>query len=919
MEKKLFLLDAYALIYRAYYAFIKNPRINSKGLNTSAIYGFINTLDEILKNEKPTHIAVVFDPNTPTFRHEMYPDYKAQRPPTPEGIKDAVPYIKEILRGFNIPSIVVDGYEADDTIGTMAKMAEKEGFTVYMMTPDKDYCQLVSENIKLYKPTRSRKPAEVWGLSEVKANYSIEKPEQFIEILTLWGDTSDNIPGVPGVGEKTAIKLISKYKTIEGVYKNINKLKGKQKENILKSKELLEISRKLVTIALDVPVKFNEDELKLKPYDKEALIKTFTELEFKSVINRLFPSETQTVQTNLFGQAEIPIQQSHEPNMFKTINDIAKNYHLIDNTIDLKKLIEQLQQQPELCFDTETTSLNTHDAELVGIAFSTKKDEAFFVFIPEIKEHTTEYIELLKPLLENEQIAKIGQNLKYDIEVLKNYNIQVKGKIIDTMLAHYLLHPEQKHNLDSLSEKYLNYQPVSIETLIGKKGKQQLSMRAVKKEKLKDYACEDADLTLQLKTIFIPKLKQENLLNLFDTIENPLVYVLADMEYTGVKIDTETLKKYAKELTKKITQIEKEIIEMAGVSFNIASPKQLGEVLFDKMKIVENAKKTKTKQYSTSEQELQKIADKHPIITKILEYRSYKKLLSTYVESLPELINKKTEKIHTSYNQAVTTTGRLTSTHPNLQNIPIKTQDGREIRKAFIPSDENYQLLSADYSQIELRLMAHFCNDENMRHAFQNKLDIHTATASKIFNVSETEVTKEMRSKAKSANFGIIYGISAFGLSQNLNVSRSEAKELIDNYFKSYPKIKEYIDQQIQNAREKGYVETLSGRKRNLPDINSQNSLVRGIAERNAINAPIQGTAADIIKIAMINVYKEFTRQKLQSKLIMQVHDELIVNAHKNEIETVSEIIKNCMENAYQLNVPLTIEMGVGKNWLEAH
>ncbi len=918
-EKKLFLLDAYSLIFRAYYAFIKNPRINSSGLNTSAMLGFTNTLDDILKKEKPTHIAIAFDLPSPTFRREIYPQYKANRSPTPEDIIKAVPYIKEIVKGFNIPIYEMEGFEADDVIGTLAKQAEKKGFTVYMMTPDKDYVQLISENIFMYKPKKGGNSAEIVGLKEVKEKYKIENPEQFIDILTLWGDNVDNIPGVPGVGEKTAIKLISRFNSIDNLYRNLVKLKGKQKENIAKSKDLVKISKQLVTIDINVPVEYNEDECKIKDIDQNKLKGIFDELEFVALARRLFSEpkqETEAVKNSLFDFSET--NTDSQISTFSTIKDIEHNYHYVDSGEKRLDLIELLNKTTEFCFDTETTGINPNESELVGISFSFKNHEAYYVPIPSVQTEALQIVSEFKDVFENSKIKKIGQNIKYDILMLKWYNVDVQGELFDTMIAHYLIHPDSRHNLTKLSESYLQYTPVSIEELIGKKGKQQRTMRTVSVEKIKDYACEDADITWQLKPLIEKELIDNNLHKLAMEVEMPLIYVLADMEKQGVKIDKNKLDKYSEELREKIVELQTEIHILAETEFNISSPKQLGEILFDRMKIIDNPKKTKTKQYSTGEAELVKLKNKHVIIEKILNFRSLKKLLTTYVNSLPKLINKRTDRIHTSFNQAVVTTGRLSSNNPNLQNIPIRTEDGRKIRTAFVPSVEDNVLLSADYSQIELRLMAHLSQDENMIEAFGEQKDIHSETAAKIFKVDINDVDRDMRAKAKSANFGIIYGISSFGLAQNLNIKRAEAKELIDGYFASYSKVKEYMNKCIDEARKKAYVSTIEGRKRYLRDINSRNHLLRSNAERNAINAPIQGSAADIIKKAMISIHAKI-KSKYKSKMILQVHDELVFDVKKSELDDITKIVKQEMENAVDLTVKLTIEHGVGSNWLESH
>lgn len=915
--KQIFFLDAYALIYRAYYAFIKNPRFNSKGENTSAVLGFMNTLDEIIKTEKPSHIAVVFDPPGPTFRKQIFDQYKANRDATPEDIKKSIPHIKELLKYLNIKSVEIENFEADDTIGTLAKKAEKNGFEVFMMTPDKDYAQLVSENIYMYKPRRGNSKPEVLGKKEICEYYKIDKPEQFIDILALWGDTADNISGVPGVGEKTSITLISKFKTIEGVYENINKLKGKQKENIENSKEIVKLSRELVTIRLDVPVEFNENEFLIQKPDYEKLNAKLDELEFRALKQKISPLQGTIAQGNLFGDPEIIIKSQNSN--FENIESTEHNYYVIDTVEKRNKLINKLKSLKEFCFDTETTSTEAIKAKLVGISFSFKEHEAYYIPIPENPKGAELIINDFKFIFEDKNIKKIGQNIKYDINVLKNYNIDVKGELFDTMLAHYLLFPEKRHNLTILSQEYLKYTPVPIENLIGKKGKNQRSMRNVSIDKISKYAAEDADLTFRLKNILEKKLIENDLSELAYKIEFPLIYVLSDMEYTGVKIDSKKLKLLEEDIIEQIKISEKSIYTQAGEEFNISSPKQLGIVLFEKLKIISNPKLTKTKQYSTEESELQKLKNTHIIVGEILNYRSLSKLYSTYIAALPKLINSSTKKIHTSYNQAVTTTGRLSSTNPNLQNIPIRTQEGRKIREAFVPSEDDNIIIAADYSQIELRIMAHLSNDQNMLDAFKNSEDIHTATAAKIFSVSESLVTREMRSTAKSANFGIIYGISSFGLAQNLSISKSEAKEIIDNYFKTYPEVRKYMSKCIDDARNNGSVKTLLGRKRNLVNINSRNSIVRGNDERNAINAPIQGTSADIIKLAMINCYKKFAENNLKSKMIMQVHDELIFDVKKSEEEKVINIIKQEMENVIKLNVKLTIDIGQGNCWLEAH
>ncbi len=920
-KKTLFLLDAYALIYRAYYAFIRAPRVNSKKLNTSAIYGFTNSLLEVLQKENPTHLAVAFDPAGPTFRHEMYEPYKAQREATPEDIKLAVPYIKQLLEALNIPILEVMGYEADDVVGTISLKAEKAGFEVFMMTPDKDYAQLVSERVKMYKPRTKGGGNDIMGIPEVQEKFGIEEPQQVIDILALMGDASDNIPGCPGIGEKGAKDIISKYKSINGIYQRIDEFKGKRKENLVNFKEQVELSYTLATISREVPVEFNEEDLKVCEPNKDKLFPLLEELEFKSMMPRFgAPAQTSApaTQGDLFGQPQVEETPEFTAN-FKTISDIDHAYYLVDNEQAYASLAAELSVQKEYCFDTETTGLDAISAELVGISFSWKEHESYYVPIPEQKDKAQEIINKFKLVLEDEKILKIGQNLKYDILVLKKYGIEVKGNIFDTMVAHHLALPGLKSSMDFMAETYLGYSPVKIEELIGKKGKNQLSFRQVEIEKAKEYAAEDADITLQLKYFLEPKLKESGLEELFYQTEMPLLLVLAEMEATGVKLDVDELNTFAVKLKERIIVLEKEIIEIAGMNFNIASPKQVGEVLFEHLKIDAKAKKTKSGQYSTNEETLNKLKGKHEIVDKILEYRGLKKLLSTYVEALPALVNNKTGKIHTTYNQAMVVTGRLSSTNPNLQNIPIRDEDGREIRKAFITSDNNHVFLSADYSQVELRLMAHLSQDEHLLHAFNNGEDIHAATAAKIYKIPLSEVTTDMRRKAKTANFGIIYGISAFGLAERLNISRSEAKELIDGYFENFPQVKAYMDKSIEIAREKGYVQTVFGRKRNLPDINSRNGVVRGMAERNAINAPIQGTAADIIKMAMVHIQKELHQKQLKSRMILQVHDELNFDVDQNELEQVKDIVKRGMENACTLSVPLSVDMGIGKNWHEAH
>lgn len=921
-QQKLFLLDAYALIYRSYFAFIRNPRFNSKGVNTSAMLGVTNTIVQVLENEKPDYIGVVFDVSAPTFRHEMFTEYKAHREEMPEDLRKSIPYIRKIIEAFNIPIIEKPGFEADDVIGTLAKEAEKQGFTTYMMTPDKDYAQLVSDHIFMYKPGKGGDDAEVWGLKEVQENFGIQTADQVIDILGLMGDTADNIPGCPGIGPKTAEKLIAEFGSIDGIYQNIEKLKGKQKENLIEFEEQVRLSRKLATIILEVPIEFNTKNLTRDELNKDALISLFEELEFRTLIQRLKLKEApvqaeMSFQGTLFdmGTPEMaPLGKKQE-----TIETTPHQYYLVENEIQRASLRAELSVQDEFCFDTETTGLDTQSEDIVCMSFAFRNHEAYCVTVPSKKEEAQKVIEEFRDIFADENITKIGQNIKFDMLMLSNYGIEVKGKLYDTMIAHYLIQPDLKHNLDYLCDIYLNYKKIPTDDLIGKKGKNQITMRSVSHEKLRDYACEDADLTFQLKQKIDSDLDKYKVRELFDTMEMSLIPVLVHMENAGVKINSEELKEYSKVLLEQIIQLEKEIIELAGEPFNVSSPQQLGLILFEKLNIDPNAKKTKTKQYSTAEETLVQLVNKHPIIQKILDFRGLKKLLSTYVDALPLLVNKKTGKIHTSYNQAIAATGRLSSVNPNLQNIPIRTENGRQIRKAFIPSDENHIFLSADYSQIELRIMAALSQDDEMLKAFNEGKDIHAITAAKIYQVAEDAVDAEMRRKAKTANFGIIYGISSFGLSQRLNIGRSEAKELIDGYFQNFPKIREFMDKQIELARNQGFVQTIKGRKRYLSDINSANAVVRGMAERNAINAPIQGSAADIIKIAMINIYRQFETLKLKSKMVLQVHDELNFDVVKSELDRVKQIVKTEMEGAVEIGVQLTVEMNAAGNWLDAH
>lgn len=921
-NQKLFLLDAYALIYRSYFAFIRNPRFNSKGVNTSAMLGVTNSIVQVLEKEKPDYIGVVFDVSAPTFRHEIFPEYKANREAMPEDLRKSIPYIRKIIEGFNIPIIELAGFEADDVIGTLAKEAEKQGFTTYMMTPDKDYAQLVSDNIFMYKPGKGGDDAEVWGLKEVQENFGIKTSGQVIDILGLMGDAADNIPGCPGIGPKTAEKLIADFGSIDGIYQNIDKLKGKQKDNLIEFEKQVRLSRHLATIILDVPIEFNTKNLTRDEVNKEALISLFEELEFRTLIQRLKLKEApvqaeMNFQGTLFDMGSPEMEQIGKK--METIETIPHQYYLIENEIQRASLRAELSVQDEFCFDTETTGLDTQSSDIVCMSFAFRKHEAYCVTIPKNQQEAQKVIDEFREIFADENITKIGQNIKFDMLMLSNYGIEIKGKLYDTMIAHYLIQPDLKHNLDFLCDIYLNYKKIPTYDLIGKKGKNQITMRSVSPEKLRDYSCEDADLTFQLKQKIDPDLEKSGVRELFETMEMHLIPVLAHMENAGVKINSDELNLFAKVLLEQIIQLEKEIIELAGTSFNVSSPQQLGIILFEKLKIDSDAKKTKTKQYSTAEETLVQLVHKHPIVQKILDFRGLKKLLSTYVEALPLLVDRKTGKIHTSYNQAIAATGRLSSVNPNLQNIPIRSENGREIRKAFIPTDENHTFLSADYSQIELRIMAALSQDEEMLKAFNEGKDIHAITAAKIYQIPEEEVSGEMRRKAKTANFGIIYGISAFGLSQRLNIPRSEAKELIDGYFRNFPKIRQFMDKQIELARNQGFVQTIKGRKRYLSDINSANAVVRGMAERNAINAPIQGSAADIIKIAMINIYRQFETLKLKSKMVLQVHDELNFDVVKSELEQVMQIVKTEMEGAVKIGVQLTVEMNAASNWLDAH
>ena len=920
---KLFLLDAYALIYRSYYAFIKNPRINSKGLNTSAIIGFVNTLQEVIEKEQPKYLGVAFDPHGPTFRSEEFPAYKAQREATPEDIRKAVPIIKNLLEAYRIPVLQVDGFEADDVIGTLAKKAESiEGIETYMLTPDKDYGQLVSERVRIYRP-RHGGGYEVMGPQEVCTKYSITTPLQVIDLLALMGDSADNFPGCPGVGEKTAAKLINDFHTVDELLQRTSELKGALKTKVEDHVDDIRMSYFLATIRTDVPIDLNLDELVVKGPDEEKLAALFSELEFKALTNRVIKKTEKVIkpanaQLDLFAEFTTDESSGQEFSNFETIKTTPHEYQLVENEEEILKLCDFFRTKDFLVLDTETTSTQPIDAELVGLSFSVEEHKAFYVPVPAKREEALRVVNIFKPLYEDASILKIGQNLKYDLEVLRNYDIQLQGPMWDTMIAHYLIQPELRHNMDYMAEIYLNYQTVHIDELIGPKGKNQRSMRDLTPQEVYEYACEDADITLQLKNKLEPELKKHECEQLFYDIEMPLMPVLAEMEINGVSIDTESLQETSKVLTNRCQEIEARIYELAGQPFNIASPKQVGEILFDKLKIVEKAKKTKTGQYVTSEEVLQQLKNKHEIVADILEHRGLKKLIGTYIDALPKLINPRTGHIHTSFNQTVTATGRLSSSDPNLQNIPIRGEDGKEIRKAFIP-EPGCLFFSADYSQIELRVMAHLSEDENMIRVFQEGHDLHAATAANIYKKPIEEVTRDERTKSKRANFGIIYGITVFGLAERLDISRDEAKMLIDGYFETFPQVHDYMERSKQVAREKGYVSTLFGRRRYLPDINSQNATVRGFAERNAINAPIQGTAADIIKVAMIRIYNRFKSENIKSKMILQVHDELNFSVCPDEKEQVERIVLEEMQNAFKMKVPLVADSGFGSNWLEAH
>ena len=938
-KKRLFLLDAFALIFRGYYAFIKNPRINSKGMNTSAIMGFMNSLLDLIKREKPDHLAVCFDKGGSKIRSEMYSEYKANRDETPEAILIAIPYIQKILESMHIPVIVKEGFEADDIIGTIAKQAEKENFKTYMVTPDKDFAQLVSENIFMYRPARMGNGIEVWGIPEIQEKFEIKSPEQVIDYLGMMGDSVDNIPGLPGVGDKTAKKFLKEFGSMENLFNNLDKLQGKLREKIEANKELGIISKKLATIITDVPVKFNAKDYELKTPNIEASIGIFEELEFRRIqenFKKIFVLKKEIgVTENIEKSKESLTKTSPEqfdlfnppPGQGKSFNENSKenlktvrhNYQFINSPKGRSLLLKKILSQKSVCFDTETTSLDSLQAELVGIAFSWDNHKGYYLSIPKDQHQSQKVIQEFRPFFENKRIEKIGHNLKYDLKVLLKNQIIVEGPLFDTMIAHYLINPDMRHNMNILAETYLNYKPQSITELIGKKGKNQISMREVDLVKQTEYSVEDADITFQLKHHFQRELSNANTISVYDKVELPLVKVLASMESEGINLDTQFLKELSKTLFSDIKILEKNIFEEAGESFNLASPKQLGVILFDKLKLVEKPKKTKTGQYSTAEDILSFLAKTHPIVAKIMEWRSLQKLQTTYVLALPEEINPDTGRIHTTYNQAVASTGRLSSNKPNLQNIPIRTLKGQEIRKAFIPKDNNHLLMAADYSQIELRIIAALSKDPFMIKAFQNNEDIHAATAAKVFEVPLTKVSREQRGNAKTINFGIIYGVSAFGLSQQTNLNRTESKELIDTYYKTYPKLKEYISKQVDFAREHGYVETVLGRRRYLKDINSQNSIVRGAAERNAINAPIQGSAADIIKLAMIKIHQKINEENWQSKMLLQVHDELVFDVLKSEKNDFEKMVKNCMECAFDIGLPLVVDIGFGENWLEAH
>ncbi len=931
IDKKLFLLDAYALIYRAYFAFAKNPRVNSKGQNTSAAFGFTNVLIDVIKNEKPTHLAVVFDPpGGSTHRIENFESYKAHREEMPEDIRSMIQPIKKIVEAFNVPILEINGFEADDVIGTMAKIAEQKGFTTYMMTPDKDYGQLVSENIFIYKPGRGGNPPEILGVKEVCEKFEVDHPLKVIDILGLWGDASDNIPGIPGIGEKTAKALIQKYGSMEGLFEHTHELKGKQQENVINFEEQGRISKMLATIIIDLEVEFDEEALIMCDVDAEKVKDIFTELEFRSVAKRILGEEISIAPTaskpndsgqlDLFGVQSMLVEQTpQETKTNKTIATEKPSYHLVNLPEERTALLNKLMQAKEVCFDTETTNLEARHADIVGLSFSLKHREGFYVPFPKDFESSKRILEEFKPFFEAQSVEKIAHNMKYDLKVLERYGVAVKGPLFDTMIAHYLINPESKQSMDFLAEFYLNYKPISIELLIGKKGKSQGNMGDLAPQEIMDYACEDADVTLQLKHIFEPEIQKEHLKKLFYELEMPLMVVLKDIEREGIAIDADALNKYSLELETHLAELEKGIEADAGMKFNIDSPKQLGDILFEILKLDPKAKKTKTGQYATSEDILLKLKHTHAIIPKILDYRQLRKLKNTYVDPLPTLKDSIDGRIHTNFMQTVTATGRLSSNNPNLQNIPIKTEKGREIRKAFIAKDAQHVIMAADYSQIELRIIAALSQDQHMLEAFKNHLDIHTATAARIFNIPMEDVTREQRGAAKAVNFGILYGQSAFGLSQSLNITRTEAKGIIDSYYAQFAGLRGYMDKLVRDARETGYVETIMKRRRYLPDINSANAVVRGYAERNAVNAPIQGSAADIIKMAMIRIHEEIEKQKMESRMILQVHDELVFDVPMHEIDAMGNLVKSCMESAIEIDVPLEVQVEVGKNWLDAH
>lgn len=925
-EKKLFLLDGHALVYRAHFAFINRPLINSKGVNTSAVMGFTRTLWDLMRDQKPTHIAVAFDLSTPTFRHEMYEPYKANREEQPEDIVVAIPYIEAIVKAFNIPIVTLDGFEADDVIGTLSKQAEKEGFEVYMVTPDKDFGQLVSENIFLYKPSRQGNGVDIMGVPEILKKWNVEQVEQVIDMLGLQGDSVDNIPGVPGIGPKTAAKLLAQFKSVEELVDSTEQLKGKQKERLEEHREQALLSKKLAVIDTEAPIQFNAERYQIDPPDKDRLAEIFKELEFRALSEQILGEDKvpeKSTQGDLFNQSSgtstVKAPPAHSV-AEKNIGNTEHSYHLVDTAEKRAELLQKLLEAETLCFDTETTGIDATQAELVGMSFAIEPHVAYYVPVPDKYEAAARIVQQFKPVFEDEKTTKVAQNLKYDALILRHYGVEVKGYHFDTMIVHYLLEPELRHNMNYLAETYLKYQPISIESILGKKGKKQKNMRDLKPEEVFEYAAEDADITLQLKEYLAPKLQEEGFQKLYDEIEGPLVRALVNIEYEGVNVNVDFLKAYSKELTKEIAEVQDVVHEMAGVNFNVASPKQVGEILFDKMGLPYRFKKTKSGQYSTSEDKLAELAADHPIVDKILDFRGLTKLKSTYVDALPKLVNPRTGRIHSSFNQALTATGRLSSNDPNLQNIPIRTPEGARVREAFVPRDKDHILLAADYSQIELRLIAEISGDEAMLEAFQSGKDIHSATAARVFDVPYEEVSREHRYRAKTVNFAIIYGAGATNLSQQLGIKRTEAKELIEQYFNRYPGLKKFMDETVEQARKQGFVKTIMGRRRYLRDIGSRNGVLRSHAERNAINTPVQGSAADMIKIAMVNINEEFEKQQFKSKMILQVHDELVFDAHKDELETIKPIIEDKMQNALpDLKVPILVEMGEGQNWREAH